>query len=345
MDGAQRDSDGVADSSPVALTITMFRRSRPAFSLVELLVVIAIIGILIALLLPAVQAAREAARRTRCANNLKQLGLSLQNYYSTTRRFPPGAINRWFPWGGPRITWEIQLYPYLDEAVLYDQADFTLSPGGWVLNNANSLGPGAVTSIVVPTLLCPSDGLSPPAKTSIWGTFCKANYSGFFGNEDYASAHPPFSSTHKRAVLGFNHATRIAEIRDGTTHTMVLGEYLLGTEAAGDFRGSMWSDQPAYSQIYTRLGPNSTDPDVMFPGDSDYPTYCYDAPALNLPCVSSSNTSGVGHTAAARSRHAGVVGVAMADGSVHHIHDEISLPVWQALGSLAGDELVSAELQ
>ena len=88
---------------------------RRGFTLVELLVVIAIIGILVALLLPAVQSAREAARRTECANNLKQLGLAIHNYHGARGTLPPGVIsNSGTRFGSPRTTWTIHLYPYLE---------------------------------------------------------------------------------------------------------------------------------------------------------------------------------------------------------------------------------------
>jgi len=99
-------------------------KQRRAFTLVELLVVIAIIGILVALLLPAVQAAREAARRAQCSNNLKQMGLAAHNYHDTFRSFPPGAIT-----DGPccsaksRVNWAIALLPYMEQTSLYDEYD------------------------------------------------------------------------------------------------------------------------------------------------------------------------------------------------------------------------------
>jgi hypothetical protein len=206
-------------------------------------------------------------------------------------------------------------------------------------NNANSVGAGAATSIVVPTLSCPSDGLGPVVKTSVWGTFCKSNYLAFFGNEDYHSAHPPLGPTHKRAIFGFNRSTRLKEVVDGTSHTMMLGEYLVGTDGESDFRGAFWSDQPGYGQLYTKLGPNSVEPDVMYPSEGSYPTYCFNRPELNLPCVSSGNHTGIGHTVAARSRHSGTVGVLIADGSVRHVDDQIALDLWQALGSMDSHEI------
>ncbi len=269
--------------------------------------------------------------------------MALQNYQSTFRVWPYGAINRTLPWGGPRITWAIQIYPFLEETNVFDRFDFTLSPAGYVFaNNANSTGSTSATAIAISTLLCPSDGLGPSSKPSVWGTFAKSNYLAFFGNIDYASACPPTAVGHLAAAFAINHATRLAEITDGTSHTLALGEYLVGADGESDFRGGYWSDQPAYGQIYTALGPNSPSPDVIYPSEGTYPTYCFDLPQMNLPCVSSTNFSGVGHTAAARSRHAGIVNVLLVDGSVQAISDDISLPVWQALGSIHGGEIASA---
>ena len=102
------------------------RRVRTAFTLVELLVVIAIIGILVALLLPAIQAAREAARRTQCVNNLKQIGLGLQNYHDTYKTFPPGILY-WQPGGGANQMWgwSALILPQVEQTQLHDQMGVT----------------------------------------------------------------------------------------------------------------------------------------------------------------------------------------------------------------------------
>jgi prepilin-type N-terminal cleavage/methylation domain-containing protein/prepilin-type processing-associated H-X9-DG protein len=132
-------------------------RERVGFTLVELLVVIAIIGILIALLLPAVQAAREAARRTQCANVEKQLGLSVLNYESAKKQLPnstrPGGSTT-----APRISGFTLILPYLEEAQLYQQYDFTLNWDGISGAGGANL---SITKVTIPALLCPSDPLEP----------------------------------------------------------------------------------------------------------------------------------------------------------------------------------------
>jgi prepilin-type N-terminal cleavage/methylation domain-containing protein/prepilin-type processing-associated H-X9-DG protein len=323
-------------------------RQHAAFTLIELLVVIAIIGILIGLLIPAVQKVREAANRVQCQNNLKQIGLALHNHHNSRNRFPAGSINKQdWAWSAPRITYMIFLYPYMDQDAAYNRWDPNIveasgGDGGVIpwCGSANSVGPDAPTSVVVKILLCPSDGWGGPTSTNrpstgiTLGTWNNCNYLGFFGDKNYGAGLPGAIPHNKKAAFGFNYGARLGDITDGTSNTMVFGEYLTGLsqeDAPFDFRGVPWIDFPGCSQLYTQSTPNSSSPDLFHPGK-----YCYDRPELNLPCAASTADQ---TTAAARSRHPGGVNVLLADGSVHFINQGINLDTWQALGSISGGEV------
>lgn len=317
--------------------------ARKAFTLIELLIVIAIVAGLIALLVPAVQQAREAARRGGCQNNLKQIGVALLNSHDVRKRFPLGSENaRPVLLAAPRITYMISLYPFLEQGSAYDRWDPT-APGTldafgasvpWCAS-VNSMGDGAVTAHVVPNLLCASDTLGGLTSTRVgYYTSNHSSYLAFFGNDNYGAILPGPAALRPRAAFGFNFGAGLNDIVDGTSNTMVFGEYLTGlpeSEAPDDFRGAIWIDLPGLSQLYTRSTPNSTSPDVFFPAGR-----CYSRPALNLPCVIDVKEES---TAAARSRHPGGVQILMADGSVHFANQTISLRVWQAQGTIASGEV------
>jgi prepilin-type N-terminal cleavage/methylation domain-containing protein len=134
----------------------MPRRSvRAGFTLVELLVVIAIIGILVALLLPAIQAAREAARRSQCANNLKQIGLALHNYHDTYKKFPIGAKAQ-NGWG---ISWWVGILPFAENRSLFENFDMTSNSNGWTNNSVTNSE--LVRGVMIPYMICPSSPLEP----------------------------------------------------------------------------------------------------------------------------------------------------------------------------------------
>jgi prepilin-type N-terminal cleavage/methylation domain-containing protein len=221
-------------------------RVRPAFTLVELLVVIAIIGILVALLLPAIQAAREAARRTQCVNNLKQIGLGLQNYHDTFQTLPPGAL--FWPAAGANPNgdnqmwgWSTLILPFVEQAQLHDQMRVTT----WTLRQL--LNQGANIRNLAQTPLkgyrCPSDvtkdlnDINDPATTQNDGDFehgigpancpqpyyvATSNYMGVVGIWDLDE--PTANNRMNNGVLYRNSNVRLADILDGTSNTFAVGE-------------------------------------------------------------------------------------------------------------------------
>lgn len=201
----------------------MYRR---AFSLIELLVVIAVIAVLVGLLLPAVQNAREAARRATCRNNLKQLGLALHNYHQAHKLFPPGSLNRGpvqahhTGWG-----WGALMLPQLEQQSLYDQINF-FQPLTFGSNQA-LLAQG------LSVWRCPSD--SAPDAIQISGSqLATGNYAGCAG-----------SMTGEGILFGFS-SVRISDVTDGTSHTILAGERVnqLNVPKLGSFTSGWYGAIP-----------------------------------------------------------------------------------------------------
>ncbi len=212
-------------------------RSRAAFTLVELLVVIAIIGVMVGLLLPAVQSAREAARRMSCQNNMKQVGLALHNYHDTYNTFPPSAV--WGPGKAPftmpyHHTWTVMILPFIEQQSLYNSIDNKLPIWGQLLPNGDQ-----VVSQEVPTLRCPSDG----GTRGIDDThgIAVTNYSGSEGyhwhpNATFAPdqfpelAGDPFTNASDfSGLFTVTRTHRMRDIIDGTSNSIVVSE----TDSAG----------------------------------------------------------------------------------------------------------------
>ena len=308
---------------------------------------IAIIGVLVALLLPAVQAARAAARRTQCLNQVRQIVVALQNYHSSQNVFPPGVINdsgRLFE--RPRLTWMMHTFGYLEQNTIAQGFNLDATAGcqgGVWLDPENAL----VVAVSLDMLLCPSDSEGDLVHNhpECGGTVSRGNYAGFFGNVSIGAAtneeHSPIEERegqpngHRDAVFTMNDRVGLRNITDGSSNTMMIGEVLKGVSEDKDYRGVHWYDHAGTSQIFTRQLPNSPDFDRLFPLWCSKNT---NLPELNLPCRPGMAT-GANNYAASRSRHSGGVHVGMADGSAHFINDDVDLVVWQAMGSISHGEV------
>ena len=332
----------------------MFASSRRfptrAFTLVELLVVIAIIGILVALLLPAIQAARESARRAQCTSNIKNVALALQNYHDVHKEFPAAVMVR--PNDTDEIlnptvmfkSWAIDILPFLEEQTTHDA--FTLNLTTPIRLAVNS----APRGVEIPVLLCPSDegrGRKFEGNGGNWAR-CNYGYNGFqFWPNAYAlkgfASDPKWAPFYKYnlGVGGLEDGTRrqalsMAKITDGSTKTIILAELRVGLSER-DRRG-VWAMGMCGSNIHCRCASKainscySGDDDVY--GNADIRADVGDA-SLKAQCMMPDTTDNSGQSVV-RSRHPGGANAAMADGSVHFLSDFIDQ------GSINDDGIIDA---
>jgi prepilin-type N-terminal cleavage/methylation domain-containing protein/prepilin-type processing-associated H-X9-DG protein len=307
------------------------------FTLVELLVVIAIIGVLVALLLPAVQAAREAARRTQCNNSLKQIGLGMHNCHDTHGKLPRGQYNPIgtdptpsTPWN--RACWWQELLPYVEQQPLHNAiAAFTSSTPApyyicWAVNNDPVVPSSPGRNTIVKMFVCPSD------KTAVKNRTVPNNEQGFHGNYVMCGGstiyNPPADpqGTDLNGLFYVHSKTRFADITDGTSNTLMGGEVLVVRDSsAHDLRGryyNTWQGNTLFSTLYP---PNTP--------VGDRSNYCIDAP--QAPCQSLTATAVV---QSVRTYHPGGGNFLLADGSVRFIRNAINLNTYQALGTRHGGE-------
>jgi len=297
-------------------------RISAGFTLVELLVVITIIGILIALLLPAVQAAREAARRMQCGNNFKQVGLALHNYHTAKGCFPPGMLN----WGnGPYgwWSWSAYLLPYVEQQGVYDMITFDdtgyCGPDGSMSSNRRSC------AAVIRAYVCPSDPQagelvyawsgSPSNGPDPQDNCALTNMCGVSDSVLWVDS-PSWGNPKKYpsdvdGVFGLNGCCTIADIRDGTSNTLMVGE--VAGKGPGTRRGDMWV---SWNLLSTQDGINGpfTVPGGTYPPD---------------------NQGWLRYTGFA-SFHPGGCNFAMADGSVSFLSQNIVDAVRKALTTRDG---------
>ena len=298
---------------------------RRGFTLIELLVVIAIIAILIALLLPAVQQAREAARRTQCKNNLKQWALAMHNRHDVFGTFPLGSIQGGTPF--LRQTWVMHLWAYMEQSALTNKNDIKVPfylPPATIPNTMDGL-----CGARVPAYYCPSDG---GLDLSDGGTYprTRGNYVVNWGNVAYYAApgnsFAPFS--HINGDRDKPRKSGLRDVTDGTSNTLMMAEYLMAKSAKDDdWRGDFHNDEGVF-RFHTVNTPNSTAPDII--GRA-----IVTADPLAMPVT----VSGTNQQNAARSRHTGGVNVAMCDGSIRFVSDNLNLQTWQALGTMNGGEV------
>lgn len=328
------------------------RVRRSAFTLIELLVVIAIIAVLISLLLPAVQQAREAARRSQCKNNLKQLGLAMHNYLDAMSVFPPANCYGTTAGVGTTASWSMQarILPYIDAANLQNLINFGSSYSTQL----------TVTATRVPVFLCPSEVNdtarvgTPPAATHYPLNYAVSRGTWFVWD--------PATSTTGSGAFGVNTRYNSASFTDGMSNTIGMSEVkayqpnlrlgsgpiTVGTMVppaspsvvvgyGGTFATTghtEWVDGKIHETSFTStFGPNT---DVMYNNagtqvDVDYVSATEKAPGA---------TDVTNAAVTSRSYHVGIVNSLLMDGSVRSFSDNISLTVWQALSTRAGGEVI-----
>ncbi len=325
--------------------------------------VIAIIGLLIALLLPAVQSARESARRTSCMNNMKQLGLAAQNYHAAQNAFPVGADSKPYsyttgpvtsqnPW--PNYNWSSLVYlaRYLDESNVFNLLD--LSVPLYLGTSSFPASPnGAAVAKVVPEFLCPSD-----VTQTVEAAFGPTNYAACTGTGTGGSlAAQPGAGTpwQTDGVFFINSNTRIGQITDGTSKTGLMSESILGQNSTLNGPGSY--HDPSVDYVFHSVAPltpaicgntASAQWNIDFGkgfawAGGEYRCALYNHYYLpndtNFDCIGAVTGGNSQYLYAtygwrtARSRHPGGVNLLLADGSVQFVSNEIALNVWRALST------------
>jgi prepilin-type N-terminal cleavage/methylation domain-containing protein/prepilin-type processing-associated H-X9-DG protein len=358
-------------------------KSRRGFTLIELLVVIAIIGVLIALLLPAVQAAREAARRSQCTNNLKQIGLALHNYETANGSFPPATMARgYYDVGtctsipGHSITgW---LLPYMEQTNIYNAINYLVPAynGG-----PSSSGASAMFGLMQATaytsklsvMMCPSDAASTPLNLDVntvintprnpYGPASYAAVAGtieclYYGYWYSGSAAIGYGLTHCEAieptgVFGKSYTYKIADIIDGTSNTAFFGE-------TSRFKGETASVFNFWNRVGVFVG------DIG--GDVRPQGIAYTVPKINAPATGIDPTAGTTPTCGGgaatmgnpftwyqnpcsqwdgefgfRSLHPGGANFLFGDGTVRFVKESIARNVYFAIGTRAQGEVISSD--
>jgi prepilin-type N-terminal cleavage/methylation domain-containing protein/prepilin-type processing-associated H-X9-DG protein len=304
--------------------------ARSAFTLVELLVVIAIIGILVAMLLPAVQQAREAARRLQCSNQLRQLGLAVLNYHTACRELPMSfdgsGTTRYGPRPSPQENghgWIVGVLPHLEQQSLYDKFNFngTMESGGGI--KVAACQDAVKTQLSV--LQCPSDASVRKLETKQWQwvgiEVATTSYKGVMGDSRMGTTSSfggtPYCNDAEAECNGllwrtsYQYPGRFESMRDGASNTLMIGE---------DLPEYNWHSMWAYSNGDT----NSTYTPLNYKPSPPDPNTWWEMRGF-------------------RSRHPGGAGFCLADGSVRFISESIAMDTYRALSTRNGGEVISAD--
>jgi prepilin-type N-terminal cleavage/methylation domain-containing protein/prepilin-type processing-associated H-X9-DG protein len=280
---------------------------RPAFTLIELLVVIAIIGVMVGLLLPAVQAAREAARRTSCSNNLMQLGLAVHNFEFSMEHLPTGVVNPDGPIRneeiGQHVSWTVPLLPYIERTVVYRA--FDQAAGAYDPVNRD------VRSLNIPILECPS----------FYSSSAQEPYSNYAGCHD--GSETPIDETNN-GLMFLNSKIRYHEIVDGSSHTILFGELLPTESELGWLSGTRATLR------------NASSINLQVPSTSS-------APARWPRVVGQSVDPGSLTVGGFGSLHPGGANFVFADGSSRFLSESISSDLLRQYGDRADEELMEGE--
>lgn len=290
-------------------------RNRKGFTLIELLVVIAIIGVLVALLLPAVQQAREAARRSQCKNNLKQIGLALHNYHETHRTFPPGYVYRPGPMAenAAGFGWGALILPMVDLAPLH--AQFNWNAPVWDIANE----PARTRHL--PVFLCPSDPVSSGAFVEMGSTperYAMGCYVGNFGPPDLDA-----TQEKRDGIFSRNSRTQASDVVDGLSNTLLIGERVNGPFRTAGAHGVHVTYETTWCCAVREISDPTDDHGHMVLFQSGH--------VPNEPLSDDRDVS---------APHIGLAQFLLGDGSVRAISENINLGVYQSLSTRAGGEVI-----